>query len=163
MNDFIPINEPIFNGNEKAYLNTCIETGWIGSEGTFVKKFERAFAKIVDRKHGIAVCNGSAAIDLAITAMDIKKDDEVILPTFTIISCINQIVRVGAKPVLIDSDPITWNMDVSKIERKITQRTKAIMVVHIYGLPVDMDRHIKKAHAEVLGISAHSVSTQTST
>jgi perosamine synthetase len=91
------------------------------------------------RKHGIAVCNGTAALDAAVEALDIGPDDEVIMPTFTIISCINQIVRNGAKPVLVDSDPITWNMDVTQIEAKITPRTKAIMIVHIFGLPVDVD------------------------
>lgn len=145
--DFIPVNAPILNGNEKKYLFECIETGWISSEGPFIKIFEDEFAKVAGRKHGIAVCNGTAAIDLAVTTMDIKKGDEVILPTFTIISCINQIVRAGAIPVLIDSDPITWNMNVSQIEKRITSRTKAIMVVHIYGLPVDMDPVLELAQA----------------
>jgi perosamine synthetase len=91
------------------------------------------------RKYGIAVCNGTAALDVAVEALGVGPGDEVILPTFTIISCILQIVRSGATPVLVDSDPETWNMDVSQIEEKITPRTKAIMVVHIFGLPVDMD------------------------
>lgn len=139
MNDFIPVNEPLLNGNEKKYLLECIETGWISSEGPFVKEFEQKFAARVGRKHGIAVTNGTAAIDAAVEALGIGQGDEVILPTFTIISCITQIIRCGATPVLVDSDPVTWNMDVSQIEAKITSRTKAIMVVHIYGLPVDMD------------------------
>jgi perosamine synthetase len=135
----IPVNEPLLNGNEEKYLIECIRTGWISSEGPFVKEFEEKFAAQVGRKHGIAVCNGTAALDVAVDALDIGPGDEVILPTFTIISCIGQIVRAGATPVLVDSDPVTWNMDVSQIEAKITPRTKAIMVVHIYGLPVDMD------------------------
>ena len=90
------------------------------------------------RKHGIAVTNGTAAIDAAVEALGVGHGDEVILPTFTIISCIFQIVRSGATPVLVDSDPLTWNMDVTQIEAKITQHTKAIMVVHTYGLSVDM-------------------------
>lgn len=139
MTDFIPVNEPLLDGNEKKYLLECIETGWISSEGPFVKEFEQKFSARMGRKHGIAVCNGTAAIDAAVEALGIGQGDEVIMPTFTIISCINQIVRNGAKPVLVDSDPITWNMDVTQIESKITSRTKAIMVVHIYGLPVDMD------------------------
>ena len=138
MSDFIPVNEPLLNGNEKIYLNECIDTGWISSEGPFVKKFESAFSERVGRKFGIAVANGTAAIDIALEALGIGKDDEVILPTFTIISCIHQIIRSGATPVLVDSDPLTWNMDVSQIEDKITDKTKTIMVVHIYGLPVDM-------------------------
>jgi perosamine synthetase len=139
MNDFIPVNEPLLTGNEKKYLNECIDTGWISSEGPFIKKFEEQFAARVGRRHGIAVCNGTAALDAAVEALGIGPGDEVIMPTFTIISCIGQIVRSGAKPVLVDSDPITWNMDVSQVEAKITPRTKAIMAVHIYGLPVDMD------------------------
>lgn len=139
MSDFIPVNEPLLDGNEKKYLIECIESGWISSEGPFVKLFEEKFAARVGRKHGIAVTNGTAAIDAAVDALGVGPGDEVILPTFTIISCITQIVRSGATPVLVDSDPVTWNMDVGQIESKITARTKAIMVVHIYGLPVDMN------------------------
>jgi len=139
MKDFIPVNEPLLAGNEKKYLSECIDTGWISSEGPFVKRFEEEFAARVGRKYGIAVTNGTAAIDAAVEALSIGDGDEVILPTFTIISCILQIKRSGAIPVLVDSDPLTWNMDVSQIEAKITSKTKAIMVVHIYGLPVDMD------------------------
>ncbi len=135
----IPVNEPLLDGNEKKYLNECIETGWISSEGPFVKKFEEQFAARVGRKHGIAVSNGSVALDAAVVALGIGRGDEVILPTFTIISCAAALVRAGAVPVLVDSDPITWNMDVNQIETKITNKTKAIMVVHIYGLPVDMN------------------------
>jgi perosamine synthetase len=139
MNDFIPVNAPLLDGNENKYLLECVNSGWISSEGPFVKQFEADFAARVRRKHAIAVTNGTAAIDAAVEALGIGRGDEVILPTFTIISCILQIVRAGAKPVLVDSDPITWNMDVTQIEGKITSRTKAIMVVHIYGLPVDMN------------------------
>lgn len=145
MSEFIPVNEPLLDGNEKKYLLECIETGWISSEGPFIKQFEEKFAARVGRKHGIAVTNGTAAIDAAVEALDIGPGDEVILPTFTIISCITQIVRSGATPVLVDCDPVTWNMDISQIESKITGRTKAIMVVHIYGLPVDMAPLLKIA------------------
>jgi perosamine synthetase len=138
MSDFIPVNEPLLDGNEKKYLLECIETGWISSEGPFIKQFEEKFAARVGRKHGIAVTNGTAAIDAAVDSLGIGPGDEVIMPTFTIISCITQIVRCGAIPVLVDSDSVTWNMDITQIEAKITARTKAIMVVHIYGLPVDM-------------------------
>ncbi len=135
----IPINEPILTGNEKKYLGECIDTGWISSEGPFVSMLEEKFSQKMGRKHGIAVANGSVAIDVAITALGISKGDEVIMPSFTIISCAAPIVRAGAKPVLIDVDLQTWNMKVEEIEMKITSKTKAIMVVHIYGLPVDMD------------------------
>jgi perosamine synthetase len=137
--DFIAVNEPLLDGNEKKYLIECIETGWISSEGPFVERFESAFSERVGRKCGIAVCNGTAALDAALEALGIGPGDEVILPAFTIISCIGQLIRCGAKAVLVDSDPHTWNMDVGQIESKITSRTKAIMVVHTYGLPVDMD------------------------
>lgn len=135
----IPVNEPLLNGNEAKYLAECIETGWISSEGPFVKRFEEGMAKIAGQKHGIAVMNGSVALDVAIAALGIGPGDEVILPTFTIVSCASAIVRAQATPVVVDCDPSTWNMDVSRIEAKITPQTKAIMVVHIYGLPVDMD------------------------
>lgn len=139
MPEFIPVNQPLLDGNEKKYLLECIETGWISSEGPFINEFEKKFALRVNRKHAIAVSNGTAAIDAAVEALGIKLGDEVIMPTFTIISCITQIIRCGAIPVLVDSDPITWNMDTTQIEKKITEKTKAIMVVHIYGLPTDMD------------------------
>jgi perosamine synthetase len=139
----IPVNEPLFEGNEKKYLIECIKSGYISSESPFVEKFEKEFALKIGRRYAIAVTNGTSAIDVAIEALDIKEGDEVIIPSFTIISCALQIVRSGAKPVLIDSDPITWNMDVSQLEKKITKRTKAIMAVHIYGLPVDMKPVLK--------------------
>ena len=142
----IPVNEPLLNGNEKKYLLECIETGWISSEGPFIKQFEEKFAACVDRQYAIAVSNGSVAIDAAIVALGIGPGDEVILPTFTIISCAAAIVRTGAIPIVVDCDPLTWNMDVSQIEASITPKTKAIMVVHIYGLPVEMDAVMAIAH-----------------
>lgn len=135
----IPINDPLLNGNEKKYLIECIETGWISSEGPFVKKLEESFAKKIGRKYAVAVSNGSVALDASIAALGITKGDEVIIPTFTIISCAAPIVRAGAIPVVVDVDFATWNMCVDQIEKKITSKTKAIMAVHIYGLPVDMD------------------------
>ena len=110
--------EPLLDGNEKKYLLECIATGWISSEGPFVSQFEQMFASRMGRKHGIAVCNGTAALDAAVAALEISSGDEVIMPTFTIISCINQIVRNGGVPVLVDSDPITWNMDVAQMRKK---------------------------------------------
>lgn len=138
MSHYIPVNAPLLNGNEKKYLNACIDTGWISSEGPYVKALEDALAKKVNRKYGIAVCNGTVALELAVKALGIEEGDEVIMPTFTIISCALAVIRAGAVPVLVDSDPNTWNMDIIQIESKITPRTKAIMVVHIYGLPVEM-------------------------
>jgi perosamine synthetase len=138
-NNFIPVNIPLLDGREKELLIECIETGWISSEGPFVGKFEEQVAQRVSRKYGIAVANGSAALDIAVAALEIQVGDEVIMPTHTIISCAASVVRAGAIPVLIDSDPVTWNIDVNQIEDKITDKTVAIMVVHIFGLPVDMD------------------------
>jgi len=135
----IPVNKPVLGKQEKALLAECIDTGWISSEGPFVREFEKKMAERVGRKHGIAVCNGSAALDVSVAALKIGRNDEVIMPSFTIISCAAAIIRSGASPVLVDSDPYTWNMDVNQIEEKITPRTRAIMVVHIYGLPVDMN------------------------
>lgn len=135
---FIPVNTPLLNGNELKYLTECITTGWISSEGPFVKEFENKFSSYIGQKHGIAVSNGSAALDIAVKALSIGKGDEVIMPTFTIISPAQSVVTAGATPVLVDSSLTDWNMNVAEIESKITKRTKAILVVHIYGLPVDM-------------------------
>ena len=135
----VPVNEPLLNGNEEKYLVECVRTGWISSEGHFVSRFEELFSAKVGCKYGVAVCNGSAAIDLAIAALGIGKGDEVVMPAHTIISCPAAVVRAGAIPVLVDCDPFTYNMNVSDIEVKITSKTKAIMAVHIFGLPVDMD------------------------
>ncbi|MDL2264537.1 DegT/DnrJ/EryC1/StrS family aminotransferase [Synergistaceae bacterium OttesenSCG-928-I11] len=135
---FVPVNEPDLSGNEKKYLQECIDTGWISSEGPFVERFEQGMADLCKRRHAISVANGSVALDLAMQALELELGSEVIMPTFTIISCASAIVRAGCIPVLVDSDPLTWNMDVSQIESKISSKTSAIMVVHIYGLPVDM-------------------------
>lgn len=152
MSDFIPVNEPLLHGNEKKYLLECIETGWISSEGPFVRQFEELFAERVGRQHGIAVANGSGALDIAVQALQLGPGDEVILPALTIISCAASVVRAGALPVLVDADPMTWNMNIDQVAEKITHKTKAIMVVHIYGLPVDMDPIIALAHKHGLKI-----------
>lgn len=148
----VPVNEPLLTGREREYLMECLDSGWISSEGPFVAKFEEKFATRVGRKYGIAVANGSLALDAAVAALRIGPGDEVIMPTFTIISCAAAVVRAGARPVLVDSDPLTWNMDVSQVEQRITHRTRAIMVVHIYGLPVDMDTIQKVADRHRLAI-----------
>jgi perosamine synthetase len=149
---FIPVNQPLLNGNEKKYLNECIDSGWISSEGPFVQRLEHQFEAHTGRKYGIAVSSGSAALDIAISALKIGPGDEVIIPTFTIISCATAVVRSGATPVVVDCDSITWNIDVNQIEAKISPRTKAIMAVHIYGLPVDMDPLLALAHRHGLWI-----------
>lgn len=151
--DFVPVNEPLLNGNEKKYLCECIESGWISSEGPFVKEFEQKMSTYVSRKYGIAVSSGTAALEIAVRALEIQSGDEVIMPTFTIISCAMAVTKLGAVPVLVDSDLSTWNMNVDEIENKITDRTKAIMIVHLYGLPVDVGpvlRLAKKYNLKVI-------------
>ena len=137
---FIPVNEPLLNGNEKRYLCECIDSGWISSEGPFVKKFEQKMSETVGRKYGIAVSNGTAALEVAVQALGIGNNDEVIMPAFTIISCAMAVTKVGAVPVLIDTNIHSWNMNVNEIEAKITPRTKAIMIVHLYGLPIEVNK-----------------------
>jgi len=148
----IPVNRPLLDGNEKKYLDECIESGWISAEGPFVKKLEAGFAQLMGCAYGVAVCNGSVAIEVALAALQIGAGDEVILPTFTIISCASAIVRAGAIPVVVDCQPDTWNLDPALVAAKITSRTKAIMVVHIFGLPVDMDSIVELARKHGLFI-----------
>lgn len=148
----IPVNTPLLNLKSKEYLNQCIDEGWISSEGEFVSKFESAFSTYVDRKYGIAVMNGTAALEIAVKALGLKPGDEVIIPTFCIISCAAAIVRNDLIPVLVDCDALTFNATVDRIEAKINKKTKAIMVVHTYGLPVDMDDIIALAGKHELKI-----------
>src|SRR5574337_319052 len=148
----IPVNEPLLNGRERKLLIECIETGWISSDGPFVAEFERRFASYIGVKHGVAVCNGTAALETALFAAGIRKGDEVIMPSFTIISCALAAIRLGAVPVLVDVEPETWNMDVGQVEARITPRTKAIMPVHVYGHPVDMDPVVRLAESHGLMI-----------
>ena len=135
----IPVNEPLIGERELEYVTECIRTGWISSAGRFIEEFEEKWAHYCGMQHGIAVSNGTTALQVAIGCLDLKPGDEVIMPTFTIISCALAIVDNGGIPVLVDSDPSTWCMDVSQVEARITERTRAIMPVHIYGHPVDMD------------------------
>ena len=107
MSDFIPVNVPLHNGNERKYLNECIDSGWISSEGPFVKKFEDEFAKLVNKKYAISVTSGSSALQATISALDLKEGDEVILPTFTIISCVTPLIRLGIVPVFLSIRMLT--------------------------------------------------------
>lgn len=135
----IPVNTPLLDGAEARYLQECIATGWLSAEGGFVERFEREFAARVGRAHGVAVSNGTAALDVAVAALGLGPGDEVILPTFTIISCAAAILRAGATPIFVDSDARTWNVDVDQIAPLVTRRTRAILAVHTYGLPADME------------------------
>lgn len=135
----IPVNEPLIGDKELQYVTECIKTGWISSQGRFIEEFEEKFSRYVGMKYGIAVSNGTAALQLALRTLNLESGSEVIIPTFTIISCALACIYNDLKPVLVDSEPDTWNMDISQIEEKITSKTKAIMPVHIYGHPVNMD------------------------
>lgn len=138
MSDFIPVCTPLLGGNEVKYITDAISTGWISSSGSYVYKFEEAFASYCGVKYGAAVCNGTVAIHLALAALGIGKGDEVIIPSFTMIATAFAVCYTGAKPVFVDADKETWNIDASKIEEKITSKTKAIIPVHIFGNPCDM-------------------------
>jgi len=139
MRRVVPINEPLFAGRELEYVSHCIESGWISSSGRFVDDFESGWASYCGRRHGVAMSNGTVALQAAVAALDLAPGDEVLMPTFTIISCAAAVLAAEATPVLVDSDPRTWCMDVEQVRQKITDRTRAIMAVHIYGHPVDMD------------------------
>lgn len=127
------------SGNELKYVSDCIETSWISSAGPYLERFESEWAKYCGQKYGVGVCNGTVALELAVEVCNFPKGSEIILPSFTIISCAQAIVKNACVPVLVDCDPETYCMDVSQIEAKITKRTVAIMPVHIYGNPCDMD------------------------
>jgi len=146
------VNRPVFLGNEKKYLLNCIKTGWISSDGPYVKKFEIKFAKFVNRKFSSTVSNGSVALEIAIRSLKLKKGSEVILPAFTIISCCNAIINAGLKPVLVDCYRDSWNMNVEDVKKKISRKTSAILIVHIYGLTVDMDPILSLAKSKKLKV-----------
>lgn len=147
MNFKYPVYQPNLNGNEKKYVEECLNSTWISSKGKFIKQFEDNFSKFAGIKNSAAVSNGTVALHVALLALGISKDDEVIVPTFTYIASVNAIAYTGAKPVFVDSDPTTWQIDSEKIKEKITTKTKAIMAVHIYGHPCEMDT-IKKIAEE---------------
>lgn len=135
----IPVSKPIFAKNAKKYLLECINSGWVSSSGPYVGGFEQKFAQYLGMKYAITATSGTAALHLALTSLEIGKGDEVIVPSFTMIAPVFAILYTGAKPVLADSGLQTWNIDVSQIEKKITKKTKAIIAVHTYGHPVNMD------------------------
>lgn len=127
------------NGNELKYVSDCIKTNWISSKGDYLKRFESVWAAYCGQRYGVGVCNGTVALELAVSVCNFPKGSEIILPSFTIISCAQAIVKSECVPVLVDCDPETYCMDVSQVEGKITERTVAIMPVHIFGHPCDMD------------------------
>jgi perosamine synthetase len=148
----IPVSEPLLDERVLANVQEAVRTGWISSEGRFIAEFERRWAEYCDVSHGIAVCNGTAALELAMAALALPAGAEVILPSFTIISCVAAVLRTGCRPVLVDCEPDTWCLDVAEVRRKITGETRAIMPVHIYGHMADMDPLMELANEFGLAI-----------
>lgn len=135
----IPVAEPLLDDRALANVEEAMRTGWISSEGRFIAEFERRWANYCGVAHGVAVCNGTVALEVAMAALKLPPGSEVILPSFTIISCVAAVLRTGCRPVLVDCEPDTWCLDVGEVERKITERTGAVMPVHMYGHMADMD------------------------
>lgn len=148
----IPLAGPVLNGNERKYVLDCIDTGWISANGKYVTEFEKSFAEFCGVKHAISCANGTVALHLPLLAYDIKPGDEIIIPTFTYIATANAVAYCGATPVLVDCESETWNIDPKKIEDRITNKTKGIIVVHLYGHPANMDPIIEIARKHNLFI-----------
>jgi len=148
----IPVCEPTLGGNELKYVTQAVETNWISSAGGFIRDFEAKFADFCGVKHAIACANGTVAMHLAMATLGLEPDDEVIIPTFTMIATANAVTYCGAKPVLVDMEPTYWQMDMNMVEAKITPHTRVIVPVHIYGHPTDMDplRELAARHGIVV-------------
>lgn len=145
MKSFIPVNEPLISSEAKANVIEALRTGWVSSSGRFVQEFEEEFAKYLGMKQGITVTSGTAALHIALLALGVCRDDEVIVPAFTMASTWLAVLYTGATPIFVDATEDTFNIDVEKVEEKISKKTKAIIAVHIYGHPVDMDPLLKLA------------------
>jgi len=135
----IPIYQPDLSGNEKKYVNDCLDSTWISSKGKYIKLFEEYFANYIGVKYATGVCNGTVALHLALISLGIGEGDEVIVPTLTYIASVNSITYVGAKPIFCDSLRDTWQMSPEDVKKKITSKTKAVLAVHLYGHPCEMD------------------------
>lgn len=135
----IPVHQPVLGGNEKKYVLDCLKSGWISSHGGYIDKFEKNFSKYCGVNYGVATTSGTSALHLCTATLNLKQGDEVIMPSFTMIAPALAVKYTGAKPMFVDAEQKTWTMDAAKIEERITKRTKAIIVVHIYGHPCDMD------------------------
>jgi perosamine synthetase len=144
--EFIPISNPALVGNELKYVTDCIQTSWISSVGTYVQRFEEAFAGFCGTEHAVTCSNGTTALHLALLALGVEPGDEVIVPTLTYVATANAVVYCGAKPMFVDSESETWNMNPAQVEALITPRTRGIIVVHLFGHPVDMDPVLDIAH-----------------
>lgn len=148
----IPVNEPIISDLAREYAIDAIDSGWISSAGSYVDRFEKAFAEFLGVKHAITVTNGTAALHLALASIDIGPGDEVILPSFTMVSCLNSILYTGATPVFVDVDPDTYCLNPEQVSAKVTDKTKAIMVVHIYGHSADLDPILELGERENIAV-----------
>lgn len=135
----IPIYQPSLYGREKEYVNQCLDSTWISSRGEFIERFEASFCDYLGAEYATSVCNGTVALHLALVALGIGPGDEVIVPTFTYVASVNTILQAGATPVFVDCERDTWQISVSDANSKISKRTKAVMAVHLYGHPCDMD------------------------
>ncbi len=143
MSIIYPVYKPYLCGNEKKYVNQCLDSGWISSQGEYIEKFERAFANYLGTEYALSCSNGTTALHLALLALGITKGDEVILPSFTYVATANAVSYVGASPIFVDAEPNYFQIDPEKIEEKITSKTKAIIVVHLYGHAVEIDKILK--------------------
>ena len=157
---FIPVNVPKLSNQEKINVKKCLTSGWISSEGEYVKKFEEDFSKYNNRIYGVAVSSGTGALEIALKSLDLKRGDEIIIPTFSIISTALCVIKLGLKPILVDSDLATWNMDSEQVIKKISRNTKAIIITHIYGFPVDLQnvlRLAKKRNIKIIEDAAEMI------
>jgi perosamine synthetase len=141
----IPVAEPALVGNEREYVLDCLESSWISSSGKYVDAFEASFAEFCGVGHALSCANGTVALHLALLALGVGPGDEVILPTLTYVASANAVMYCGATPVFVDSEPETWNLDPARVADAVTERTKAIMAVHLYGHPADMDPLVELA------------------
>jgi perosamine synthetase len=145
MAQLIPISEPLIGNNVLPLVRECIETGWLSSDGPFVREFERKWSSYCGAEYGVAVSNGTAALQIAVSALKLEHGSEIIMPSWTIISCAIAIIEAGCVPVLVDCDPETWCMNLDEVESKIVPKTRAVMPVHMFGHPVDMRRLVALA------------------
>lgn len=136
--DLIPLSQPYLSEQETHNLSACINSGWISSQGSFVNEFETLFADFVQTKYAVAVSSGTAALHLALLAMGIGKGDEVIVPNLTFAATANAVIHTGATPILCDIDEQSWTLDCRQLKQLITDKTKAIIPVHLYGMPANM-------------------------
>ena len=143
MKKIIPVNTPVITKSDAIEVYKVVKSGWVSSAGSKILDFEKKLSKLVNRKFACCVSSGTAALEIAVKSLDLKKGSEVITPAFSIISNTNAIIKSNLKPVLIDTDISTWNINIQDLEKKINKKTKALMLPHIYGFTNDMDKILK--------------------